>query len=54
MSPDPLVSACLLPLLKMMNAGDSSEDSIFLYDSIICGHYISKDIWTSHTFQPVV
>ena len=35
-------------------AGDLSEDSIFLHDSIIRGHLISKDIWTPDTFQPVV
>ena len=32
-------------------AGDLSEDSIFLYDSVIRGHHIFKEIWTLHTFQ---
>ena len=38
----------------MTSASDLSEDSIFLHDSIICGHHISKDIWTPHTFQPII
>ena len=37
-----------------MSAGDLSKDSIFLHDSVIRGHHISKHIWTPHTFQPVV
>ena len=36
-------------------AGDLSEDSIFLHDRVICGHHSTfKEIWTPHTFQPVV
>ena len=31
----------------------SYEDSL-LYDSIIHGHHIFKEIWTPHTFKPVV
>ena len=38
----------------MMSAGDLSEDSIFLHDSVIRDYPIFKEIWTPHTFQPVV
>ena len=33
----------------MTSAGNLTVDSIFLHDSDICGHHISKDIWTPHT-----
>ena len=35
--------------IKMTSAGDLSEDSIFLYESVIHGHHIFKEIWTPHT-----
>ena len=33
----------------MTSAGDLSEDSIFLHESVIRGHHIFKEIWTPHT-----
>ena len=39
----------------MTRAGNLSEDSIFLLDSVIRGHNNTfKEIWIPHTFQPVV
>ena len=37
----------------MTSAGDLSEDSMFLHDSIIRGHHTSKDIWIPYAFQPI-
>ena len=33
----------------MTSAGDLSEDSIFLHESVIHGYHIFKEIWTPHT-----
>ena len=33
----------------MTSAGDLSEDSIFLHESVIRGHHIFKEIWTPRT-----
>ena len=33
----------------MRSAGDLSEDSIFLHESVIRGHHIFKEIWTPYT-----
>ena len=38
----------------MTSAGDLSEDLIFLHDSVIRGHHISKISGLPHTFQLVI
>ena len=30
----------------MASVGADSDDAMFSYESIICGHHIYKDIWT--------